>query len=249
MKLKLTILTILAVCSLNLSAKDYKASLFGIKSDGTTLNTGSIQKAIDYISENGGGSLVFYVGRYLTGSVELKSNVTIRLEEGAILMGTVSAYDYQGIDGTNALIYAKGQTNIGVTGKGVIQGQGAAVVETFKTQLSKGYLKGSITTVSPLLIYFTGCTDVTIDSITLEDAASDVQSYKACKNLKVTNVIVKSKLIPASKGLVLSGSEGVTISDSYFDVSGTPLSSAGTSKNVATSKNVTAAGKAVQANK
>ena len=43
----------------------YNASLFGIKSNGTTLNTTSIQKAVDYISEKGGGTLRFYVGRYL----------------------------------------------------------------------------------------------------------------------------------------------------------------------------------------
>ena len=63
-----------------LSAKDYQVAMFGIKSDGVTLNTRSIQRAVDYISEQGGGRLIFYVGRYLTGSIELKSNVTIRIE-------------------------------------------------------------------------------------------------------------------------------------------------------------------------
>ena len=61
-----------------LSAKDYQVAMFGIKSDGVTLNTRSIQRAVDYISEQGGGRLIFYVGRYLTGSIELKSNVTMR---------------------------------------------------------------------------------------------------------------------------------------------------------------------------
>ena len=73
----------------------YNASLFGIKSNGTTLNTTSIQKAIDFISETGGGTLRFYVGIYLTGTIELKSNVTILLEEGAILMGSTNIYDYK----------------------------------------------------------------------------------------------------------------------------------------------------------
>ena len=60
-----------------LSAKDYQVAMFGIKSDGVTLNTGSIEGAVDFMSEQGGGRLIFYVGRYLTGSIELKSNVTI----------------------------------------------------------------------------------------------------------------------------------------------------------------------------
>jgi polygalacturonase len=46
-----------------LCAKDYNASLFGIKSDGITLNTQSIQRAIDFISEKGGGKLKFYVSK------------------------------------------------------------------------------------------------------------------------------------------------------------------------------------------
>ena len=59
------------------------------------MNTTSIQKAIDYIHYNGGGRLVFYVGRYLIGSVHLKSNVTIQLEEGAIIVGSTNPFDYE----------------------------------------------------------------------------------------------------------------------------------------------------------
>ena len=62
-----------------INAKDYNASYFGIRSNGVTMNTTAIQKAIDYISENGGGTLHFRVGRYLTGQIDLKSNVTIEL--------------------------------------------------------------------------------------------------------------------------------------------------------------------------
>ena len=69
----------------NLSAQEtqpvYYASKFGIRSDGVTMNTRSIQFAIDWIAEQGGGTLRFWVGRYLTGSIHLKSNVTIELME------------------------------------------------------------------------------------------------------------------------------------------------------------------------
>ena len=93
--MKKFILSALAVlCAMQLGAKDYNASLFGIKSNGTTLNTSSIQKAIDYIHSEGGGRLVFYVGRYLTGSINLRSNVTIQLNEGAVLLGSTNPYDY-----------------------------------------------------------------------------------------------------------------------------------------------------------
>ncbi len=82
---------------------EYNASFFGIKSNGTTLNTSSIQKAVNYISEQGGGTLKFYVGRYLTGTIMLKPNVTIHLEEGAVLVGSTNIYDYN-IDTPNCAL-------------------------------------------------------------------------------------------------------------------------------------------------
>ena len=64
-KTKALILSLLLlVCFGGAQAKDYNASLFGIKSNGTTMNTTAIQKAIDYIHEQGGGRLVFYAVSY-----------------------------------------------------------------------------------------------------------------------------------------------------------------------------------------
>ena len=76
----------------------YNASKFGIRSDGVTMNTRSIQFAIDWIAEQGGGTLRFWVGRYLTGSIHLKSNVTIELMEGAVLVGSTNPFDYDRAD-------------------------------------------------------------------------------------------------------------------------------------------------------
>src|ERR1700751_6156205 len=78
-------------------AKDYPASLFGIYSDGVTLNTRSIQFAIDYIHKEGGGRLVFDVGRFRTGSIHLKSNVTLHLLEGAVIVGSLNPFDYDSL--------------------------------------------------------------------------------------------------------------------------------------------------------
>ena len=55
---KIMILCLLAGMLMPVWAKDYQMTMFGIKSDGTTMNTRSIQKAIDFISESGGGRLV-----------------------------------------------------------------------------------------------------------------------------------------------------------------------------------------------
>jgi polygalacturonase len=231
-KLKIFALILALVLSLNLSAKEYKASLFGVKSEGITLNTKSIQKAIDYISENGGGKLVFYVGRYLTGTIQLKSNVTIELKEGAILVATSSIYDYYGAGGSKALIVADGQENIGIVGKGVIEGHGTAILDQVNAQIQKGYLKESVAQASPALIALNNCTNVTINEFNLTDACGNVQYYSECKNLLINGVTVKSINSKDSKGLVLSGCDGVKLSNIYFETSGKEMETAGSSKNV-----------------
>lgn len=121
-------------------AKDYTASLFGIYSHGVTLSTRSIQYAIDYIHKNDGGRLVFYVGRYLTGSIHLKSNVTLQLEEGAMLLGSLNPWDYDRKVFT-ALVFVYDQQNIGITGKGIIEGQGRYVARNVVEMIHKGILK------------------------------------------------------------------------------------------------------------
>src|SRR6187399_2747492 len=109
---------LLLVCfhSLQSSAKDYPASLFGIYSDGVTLNTRSIQFAIDYIHQQGGGRLVFDVGRFLSGSIHLKSGVTLHLLEGAVLLGALNPMDYDRNIFT-AFILSHDQRDIAITGK------------------------------------------------------------------------------------------------------------------------------------
>ncbi len=99
----------------------YKASMFGCKSNGTTLNTNSIQKAVDYIWERGGGTLVFEVGRYLTGSVRLREGVNIQLNEGAVWVGSSNRYDYdKGAGGRPALLIAPEEGSMQFCGLGRI---------------------------------------------------------------------------------------------------------------------------------
>ena len=119
---------------------EHKATVWGVKSDGITDNTGSIQRAVDYISEHGGGTLVFYVGRYVTGAIELKSNVTIRLEEAAVLVGSTNIYDYKGAP---ALVWADGAENACLVGKGVVECRHSALAAFIAFQKEKGFLPES----------------------------------------------------------------------------------------------------------
>ncbi|MBG0859779.1 MAG: right-handed parallel beta-helix repeat-containing protein [Bacteroidales bacterium] len=224
MKTIRTILSItLLLVALNITATDYNASMFGIKSNGTTLNTRSIQKAIDFISEKGGGRLVFYVGRYLTGTIHLKTNVTIQLEEGAILVGSVNPLDYEFMTGWTALIFAHDQVNIGITGKGVIDGQGFTVANNLVDLIHKGVISDPLRydrpreTIRPQNIYFRGCRNVTIAGITLKDPGSWNQQYDQCKNVKVDGITVDSKSYWNNDGIDIVDCDSVSVTNSYFD--------------------------------
>lgn len=170
---KLFIIFILMTALVSAYAQEYKASFFGIKSNGLTDNTATIQKAIDFISEKGGGTLVFYVGRYLTGAVELKSNVSIILKEGAVIVGSTNIYDYKGC---RAIFYAEGRENIKLSGKGVIDGRGEALVEHWQSQKSKGYLSGESAPL-PVLIYFKNCKNISMETLLLRKSAVQDKLY------------------------------------------------------------------------
>ena len=220
---KLFIILSLLLITKGINAKDYNASMFGIKSNGTTLNTTSIQKAIDFINENGGGRLVFYVGRYLTGTIYLKSNVTIQLEEGAIMVGSLNPLDYDMSNNWTALIFAINQNNIGITGKGVIDGQGFQVAYNLVDLIHKGIIKDLLRydrpreTIRPQNIYFKGCRNVLIEGITLKDPGSWNQQYDQCRNVIIDRITVDSKSYWNNDGVDIVDCDSVSVTNSYFD--------------------------------
>jgi len=105
---------------------------YGAKGDGITLNTQAIQKVIDAASLQG-STVTFDPGTYLTGSLFLKSNVTLDIPEGVTLVGSEKLEDYPmlptriaGIEMTwpAALINSRDQHNVTLTGHGIIDGDG-----------------------------------------------------------------------------------------------------------------------------
>jgi polygalacturonase len=110
----------------------FVANDFGAKGDGTTLNTVSIQKTIDAAAAVK-GTVTFVPGTYLTGSLFLKSGVTLDVAEGVTLVGSESIDDYPmlptriaGIEMTwpAALINVRDQHDVKIVGKGTIDGDG-----------------------------------------------------------------------------------------------------------------------------
>ncbi|MGB3007694.1 MAG: glycoside hydrolase family 28 protein, partial [Chitinophagaceae bacterium] len=106
---------------------------FGAVSDGYTLNTKSINEAIDALSKKGGGVILVPSGLWLTGPVVLKSNINLHLSYGATLLFTEDKSQYPLIKANweglpqmrnQSPISATGVNNIAITGKGIIDGNG-----------------------------------------------------------------------------------------------------------------------------
>ncbi len=108
---------------------------FGAIANDSNLCTKAINSAIAKCSQKGGGTVIIPAGTFLTGAVHLKSNVNLHVSEGAILKFSTNTEDFlplvhtrwEGNDVMNysPLIYANGQKNIAVTGKGTIDGSGS----------------------------------------------------------------------------------------------------------------------------
>lgn len=224
MKYLLSVLILTVLLGFQARADDYKASMFGIKSNGTTLNTHSIQKAIDFIHEKGGGRLVFYVGRYLTGTIQLKSNVTIHLEEGATLVGSTNIYDYNLSVRFPALITAYSADHIAITGKGVIDGQGRELANNVTDQVQKGILKDALANDRsalwrPKAIYLRECKNVELTGIVVKNAAEWVVVCDQVEQLKIDKITVDSKAFWNNDGIDIVDCKDVLISNSYIDSS------------------------------
>lgn len=112
----------------------YDVTKYGAKKDSSAKATVAIKKAIDAAAKAGGGTVYFPAGKYLTGPVHLKSNITIFIDAGAELHFSDDFDDYlpmvesryEGVDVTSfsPLFYANGVENITITGRGLIDGHG-----------------------------------------------------------------------------------------------------------------------------
>src|SRR3982751_59914 len=79
-------------------ANDVDVTAYGAKGDSTTLNTVFLQKAIDDCHAHGGGRVIFPAGKYLSGTIILRDNVTLLLRKDAMILGSTDVEQYQNMD-------------------------------------------------------------------------------------------------------------------------------------------------------
>ena len=191
---------------------------YGANGDGVTLNTVALQKAIDTCTESGGGVVLIPAGQFVTGTVQIKSNVTLSLDYGAELLGSQDINDYptdklsRAREGqSQCLLYAKDATNIRFEGLGVIDGRGTPEVFPRRREGQRGDNR-------PRLFRFENCENLTFSGLTYKNPAFWGIHLIDCKNIHFNAVTVRFRNNNFNNdGLDLDGCENVLIENCDID--------------------------------
>ncbi len=187
----------------------YDVRDYGAKPDGKTLCTKSIQKAIDECAKRGGGTVYFPPGTFLSGTLFMKSNVTLRLDTGSTLLGSTNLKDYPPTVQTfrsytdnytdKSLIYGEKLQRIAITGNGTIDGQGKPFKGPYK--------------VRPYMIRIIECQNVLVKDVTIQNSPMWVQHYLACDDVRIDGITVRSRVNANNDGIDIDSCHRVIISN------------------------------------
>jgi len=187
--------------------KEYNIVAFGAVGDGLTSNTAAITAAINECSNKGGGRVLVTNGEFLTGPIHMKSNVDLHIDAGASLKFSTDPADYlplvltrwEGDDCYNysPLIYANGQKNFAITGKGTLNGQGSTKYWwPWKGIKSWGWVEGTPSQLNencrPLLKKYND-TRVPIEERRMGDGhylRPQFINFMHCENVKIEDVTI-----------------------------------------------------------
>jgi len=190
---------------------------YGAVGDGLKLNTVAIQQAIDACAAAGTGEVYFPGGVWLSGTLILKSHVTLHLADDAVLLGSTNLADYPEhipefrsyTDNytTRSLIYAEKQTHLAIIGKGTIDGQGQKFPAIRLPYQNR-----------PYLIRMIECRDISLENFTIQNSPMWVQHYLACDHLKIIGITVLSREANFNNdGIDIDGCHHVRITGCYVD--------------------------------
>ncbi len=212
----------------------YLVNTYGAESDGTTIATSSIQKAIDACAKSGGGIVSFKPGIYLTGSVFLKSNVHLRIDKGVLIKGSTNFNDYPEIDTRiagiemkwpAALINVIGQKNVAITGEGKVDAQGKFCWDKYWTMRKDYEQKGlrwivdyDAKRVRTFLVQ--SSEDVTLKGLTFSNAGFWTVQLLYSKYLTVDRVTIRNNEDghgPSTDGIDVDSSSWILVENCDID--------------------------------
>ncbi|KAK6913733.1 Glycoside hydrolase, family 28 [Dillenia turbinata] len=204
---------------------------FGAVGDGKTLNTVAFQNAIFYLksfADKGGAQLYVPPGRWLTGSFNLTSHLTLFLERGAVILGTQDLFHWEIVEPLpsygrgielpggryRSLINGYMLQDVVITGdNGTVDGQGSIWWDWFNS--------GSLNYSRPSLVEFVSSSDIVVSNLTFLNAPFYNIHPVYCSNVQVLNITVFAlPESPYTSGVVPDSSvevciEGCSISMGY----------------------------------
>jgi len=189
----------------------------GATGDGVTLDTAALQASIEACAAAGGGTVVFPAGRYLSGTLRLRSRVALWLQSGAVLLGSTRLQDYPPIVPAfrsytdvnyveRSLLYAERVEEVALFGQGCIDGQGGAAA--FQLGGGREHYKER-----PYLIRMIEGRRVTVRDLTLLNSPMWVQHYLACDDLLIDGLTVHSLVNVNNDGLDLDCCQRVRVAN------------------------------------
>ena len=220
-----------------LRAGVFDVKTFGAKGDGKTPDRDAINKTIDAAAAAGGGTVYFPAGTYLTGSIRLRSNLTLQFEPGCTLEASAdpAAYDppepnqwdkFQDFGHShfhNSLIWGEGLENVSIVGGGRIGGKaltrgerggGGDKAIALKLCRKVTLRDFSILTGGHFGILATGVDNLTIDNVTI-DTNRDGIDLDSCRNVRISNSSVNA---PNDDAIVLKGTHALGFARSTENV-------------------------------
>lgn len=187
-----------------------EARRFGVKGDGKALETAALQRGIDELAAAGGGTLVLTGGRYLTGTLELKPQTGLYLDQGAVLVGSAEEKDYAAPEALGyepyadretslfryALIRAENAGGISILGPGEIDAnrtrRGGPKPVALKNCRRVTLREFTIRRAPNYAISLLGCEDVVIDGCRIREGYSDGIDPDCSRNVRIANCFVES---------------------------------------------------------
>lgn len=210
---------------------------YGAVPDGKTLNTRAIQRAIDEVARAGGGLVYAPPGTFLTGGIELKSNVTLYVEAGCVLLGSTSFDDYdfhggppvKGDANGHHLIFARKAENVTLCGPGTIDGQGESYWENihrapmpaedaWRDVSAWDYRPRDDNRRPSPMVEFAECRNVRIAGLTLHNSAGWTLRPVACETVVIDGIRVRNPNYGSNTdGMDITASSNVFVSNCDID--------------------------------
>jgi len=214
----------------------YDPRSFGAKGDGIALDSPAINAAISACNKAGGGMVYLRPGVYRTGTVELKSNVTLYLEAGCTILGSLDLNDYTLMAGPPAkgdanqkhVIFARDAENVTLAGPGKIDGQGPQFWELsgraplppqdqWAEVTAHAWKKKETGRASPML-EFVNCRWLRIEDVRIENAAGWTLRPYNCDNVYISGIAIKNPNFGSNTdGMDITGCQNVFVSNCSID--------------------------------